>query len=130
MTEETPCHKKPVVYTIPGMDSVEVRRDLLGFTFNHQYNSPERLEQSIANVIAAVEYVRQHAGSFGLDPDHLCLWSCSGGGPHISFALRDRPAYVRCVVLYYTILDLHPVDWLVSALGREKAPSLFSRCLH
>jgi acetyl esterase/lipase len=183
MTEETPPHKRPVVYTLPGLDSIELQRDLaynpavdqdlrldaylpsnsppdtplpgvlfihggpvpaqrgsvkesgqyrswgalaaasglLGFTFNHQYNAPEQLEQSVGNVIAAVEYIRQQASTFNLDPDRLCLWTCSGGGPHICFALRDRPAYVRCLVLYYAILDLRPVDWLVSALGQETA---------
>ncbi len=91
----------------------------VAFTFNHRYHAPELLPQSVGDVAAAIAYVREHAAAFSLDLDRLCLWTCSGGGLRITFALRDQPAYVRCLVIYYAVLDLRPVDFLVKALGEE-----------
>jgi acetyl esterase/lipase len=181
MTEETPLHKKAVVFTIPSMDDVVAERDiayasvdnhdllldvyrpssvaagqrlpgvifihggpvppdfprkdsgqyqswgklaaaseLVGITFNHDYHAPEQLPQSAANVLAAIAFVRENAARFHLDPNRICLWTCSGGGPHICFALRDQPAYVRCLVVYYAIMDVQPVSFLVDALSEEE----------
>ena len=179
MAEEISPHKRPIVYTIPGMKDVDIRRDLecgadlhfdaylpqgamngsplpgvvfihggpvplergsvkdsgqyrswgalvaaagfAGFTINHHYHAPDQLVQSAENVLTAVNHIRERASDFNLDPERLCLWTCSGGGPHICFALRERPSYIRCLVAYYCVLDLRPVDWLVEAVGQEVA---------
>ena len=34
------------------------------------------------------------------------MWAFSGGGPHLTVALRKPLNYVRCLVAYHTILDL------------------------
>ena len=34
------------------------------------------------------------------------MWAFSGGGPHLTVALRKPLNYIRCLVAYYTILDL------------------------
>lgn len=180
MAEEIPREERTVVYTVPDMDKVVVKRNLVyrrdmgqellldaylphhaqpgdalpgvifihggpvpadwavkdrgqyrswgplaaasgfvAFTFNHRYHAPELLLQSVEDVVAAIVYVRENAAAFSLDPDRLCLWTCSGGGPHITFALREQPDYVCCLVIYYAVLDLRPVDFLVEALGEE-----------
>lgn len=184
MPDETAPHQKPVVHRVPGMDQVQVRRDvvyhhavgkelvmdiylpphaagepalpgvlfihggpvpadragsmkemgqyrswgalaaacgMVGFTFNHHYDAPKQLEQAVTNVSAALDYIRREAGALGLDRDRICLWTCSGGGPLICFALRDRPAFVRCLVLYYAILDARRFDWLVGEVGQGTA---------
>jgi hypothetical protein len=93
---------------------------LVGVTFSHNYYAPELLPQSAANVMDAIAFVRDNAARFQLDPQRLCLWTCSGGGPHISFALRDKPDFVRCLVSYYAIMDVRPVEFLVNALSEEE----------
>jgi len=79
---------------------------LAGITFNHRYWSRTDLDQSEADVVDAISYVRDNADSLSVDPNRLCLWAFSGGGPLLSFALRERPDYIRCLVAYYAVLDL------------------------
>ncbi len=184
MPEEIAPHQRPIVHRVPGMDQVQVRRDvvyhraagkechmdvylpptaagepalpgvlfihggpvpadragsvkgmgqyrswgalaaasgMVSFTFNHHYDAPKQLERAVTNVSAAVDYVRREAGALGIDPNRLCLWTCSGGGPLICFALRHKPPFVRCLVLYYAILDARRFDWLVGEVGQETA---------
>ena len=169
MNKDLPLHERRVVYQIPGMDNVEVQRDLIykrvegtelkmdvytppglpndtrvpgvlfihggpipsdfrpqlkdwgqyvsygeliaasglvGVTFNHRYHDFTQLDQSASDIAAAIRYVRDHAELFHFDSDRLCLWAISGGGPFLSFALRDKPTFVRCIVAYYASLDL------------------------
>jgi acetyl esterase/lipase len=94
---------------------------LVGITFNHRYHAPGMLEQSAQVVVAAIGYFRTHANTFNLNPNRLCLWTCSGGGSQICFALREQPVYIRCMVLYYTLLDLRPIPRHVDALGETVA---------
>jgi acetyl esterase/lipase len=78
---------------------------LVGVTFNHRYTRLSELEHSVADVNDAISYVRSRADSFGMDPDRLCLWTFSGGGPQLAPFLQDRPEHVRCIVAFYTVLD-------------------------
>lgn len=157
----------PVVYSVPGMDRVAVRRDLkyaraaephllmdvytpprlrrgesrpavvfihggvpagsrvkemavfkswgrlaaasgmVGVTFTHRLgNRAPRLSDAAADVAAAVEHVRANAASLGVDKDRICLVAFSAGGPLLSAAMRERPAYVRCLVAFYAYLDI------------------------
>ena len=67
------------------------------------------MQDSQSEVADLVAYVRDHAASFGIDKDRICLWAFSGGGPFLSQAMRETPAYVRCIVSYYALLDLQPL---------------------
>lgn len=96
-----------------------------GVTFNHRYANPAELEQSAGDVNSAIEYVRTHAEELRIDPDRLCLWAFSGGGPQLSPTLSDRPSYVRCIVAYYALLDLRHFDHQGSA-GIEAVRTRFS----
>lgn len=69
-----------------------------------------------------------NAVSLRIDPDRLCLWGFSGGGPLLSFVLRDPPAFVRCLVAYYAVLDLRHLGER-SELDRETARA-FSPAAH
>jgi acetyl esterase/lipase len=90
---------------------------LVGVTFNHRYHALTDLERSDQDILAAIQYVRERSTSFHLDPDRLCLWVFSGGGPFLQVALRDKPDFVRCAVAYYAALDLSDKD--KKALGDE-----------
>ena len=80
---------------------------MVGVTFTHRLGYPKPLlNESAADVEAAVAYVRANADSLGVDKDRLCLAAYSGGGPLLSAAMRDRPPYVRCLVAFYAFLDV------------------------
>ena len=91
----------------------------VGFTFDHGYTAFNRLEDAAEDVESALSYIRSHFDEFGLDPDRICLWVCSGGGPLLSSALREQPDYVRCVVAYYAYLDLRRKPDIVDIFPAE-----------
>ncbi len=81
---------------------------LIAVTFNHRSTEAlTRLYEAAGDVDDLISYVRDHAGTLGIDPDILAIWTCSAGSP-LGFraALRNAPSYVRCVVSYYGISDL------------------------
>jgi acetyl esterase/lipase len=78
---------------------------LVGIAFNHRYRSLRDLEHSVADIKAVIQRVQAQADSLGVDPDRLCLWTFSGGGPQLASFLRDRPEHLRCIVAFYTVLD-------------------------
>lgn len=160
--------RKRVVYQVPGMDAVEVRRDLVyhqaggeeltmdvylppglgegerrpgvllvhggpvppqlwskvkgmgvflsygellaasgmvAVAFNHRFLDVAGIGAAASNVAAAIACARENAPAFHLDPDRLCVWAFSGGGPFLAPILRERPPYVRSLVSYYALLD-------------------------
>jgi len=80
----------------------------IGIPFNHRYYGPEYLETAQSDIRDLLSYIREHAGRFGLDRDRISLWAFSGGGPLVSWALREAPPYIHALVLYYTMLDTNP----------------------
>ena len=84
---------------------------MVGVTFTHRLGYPKPLmRESASDVEAAVAYVRANADTLGVDKDRLCLAAYSAGGPLLSPAVRDRPAYVRCLVAFYAFLDVQQSD--------------------
>ncbi len=81
---------------------------LIGVVANHR--STERgtkLEEAAQDVDDVIAFVRKQAADLAIDPDRLCLWTCSAGGPvTLRSVLRDTPRFVRAVVAYYCLLDL------------------------
>ncbi len=76
----------------------------VGVTFNHR--STERftkIRDAASDVDDAIAYARGHADALGIDPDRICLWAYSAGGPFLRTMLRDKPAFVRCIVGYYSM---------------------------
>lgn len=99
----------------------------VGVPFNHRFYGFERLEQDGEDIAAAMAYVREHADELHVDPDRLCLWAFSGGGPFLSAALRKQPAYVRCLVAYYAVMDLRPLgtaEGMAGSLSEEALNTL------
>lgn len=79
---------------------------LVAVTFNHRLTTNDNVVEGGEDLRALVETVRTNAARWNVDPDRLCLAFYSAGGPLASVPLRDRPPYVKCVVLYYPFLDL------------------------
>lgn len=79
---------------------------LVGVTFNHRMTTNDNVDVASGDLRAAIDLVRTNAAQWNIDPDRLCLAFYSAGGPLSSMPLRERPPYVKCVVLYYPFLDL------------------------
>jgi acetyl esterase/lipase len=79
---------------------------LVGVTFNHRLTTNDNVAEGSDDLKALVATVRANAAAWNIDPDRLCLAFYSAGGTLASLPLRERPPYVRCVVLFYPFLDL------------------------
>jgi len=80
---------------------------LIGVTFTHSLGYPKpMLVDAASDVTAAIKYVRTNADALNIDEDQLSMAAYSGGGPMLSLALRERPAYVRCLLAFYAFLDI------------------------
>ncbi|HEX6508394.1 MAG TPA: prolyl oligopeptidase family serine peptidase [Chloroflexota bacterium] len=83
---------------------------LVAVTFNHR--SSERgteLPEAASDIDDLVTYIRNHADRLGIDAHRLCVWTCSAGPPvGLRSILRDRPGWVRCIVIHYGVMDLQP----------------------
>ena len=85
---------------------------MIGVTFTHRLGYPKPMLADAANdVMSAIEYFRSNAHSLNIDKDRLCLAAYSGGGPMLSLALRERLAYVRCLLAFYAFLDIRQSEW-------------------
>jgi len=96
----------------------------VGVTFNSRYYGFDHLDEAADNIRAAVAYIRAHADELGVDGERLCLWAFSGGGVFLADWLRERPVYVRCLVAYYTMMDLRPLASVESLAGVVAAETL------
>ena len=79
---------------------------LIGVTFNHRFHTPLQFPESQADVLAAIEYVRARGIELHVDSERIGFWVFSGGGPHASWVLRERPSYLRCLLAFYAVLDM------------------------
>lgn len=80
--------------------------NLVGVIFNHRLFAVENLLQSADDITAAIQFVRDNALQFNIDPQRLGIWGFSGGGPLLGFALRGDFPFIRCWLAFYTRLDL------------------------
>jgi acetyl esterase/lipase len=100
----------------------------VGVTFNHRYWgwTREDLDRSFGDVLDAIRFVREQAATYHADPDHAALWAFSGGGPHLSLALRNQLDFVRCLVSFYAIVDMVPEARLLSIDPEKEGLAEFS----
>jgi acetyl esterase/lipase len=83
---------------------------LIALTFNHRSSEQgTKLPDAAGDVDDLLAYVRDHADHFGIEADRLCVWTCSAGPPvGLRSVLRDRPDWLRCIVIHYGVMDLQP----------------------
>jgi acetyl esterase/lipase len=98
---------------------------------NHRStNGFRHLEGAAQDVDAAVDHVRMNGSDLGIDPERIAIWTCSAGAPFaLRTALRDRPAYIRALVAFYSIMDLRPGREMISSDIPDKVVADFS-CSH
>ena len=91
----------------------------IGVTFTHRLGFPNPyLENSAADVGAALDYVRKNAATLNADPDRICLAAYSAGGPLLTLGFDEKRPYVRCLVAVYAFLDVQRGDG-AGARGRD-----------
>jgi acetyl esterase/lipase len=84
----------------------------VGVTFTHRLEYPNRsLENGARDLRAAIDYVRSNADKYDVDKDRLCLISFSASGPMLSLAMRGDTPYVRCLVGFYSFMDIQQSDY-------------------
>jgi acetyl esterase/lipase len=95
---------------------------MVAVAFTHRLHEASDYPGAAADVRALVDHVRGKADALGVDPDRLAVWVFSGGGPLAAFVFRERPAYVRCAVLYYAILDFENAPKAYASVPPELSP--------
>ncbi|MGC5323909.1 alpha/beta hydrolase [Brevibacillus sp. SYSU BS000544] len=53
-------------------------------------------------------YVQEHSEELHIHPKQIGVWVCSAGGPSsLTAVLRSTPDWLKCIVSYYALMDLH-----------------------
>ncbi len=94
---------------------------LAAITFDkHAWRDVAGLHRTSAEVEQVIDSVRGSLAEYGLDPEKLALWVFSAGPPHgLRRALAEAPRYLRCLAVYYGVMDLRP-----QAAGAEEEAAL------
>jgi acetyl esterase/lipase len=84
---------------------------LTAIVFNHRAGFPKvELAAATADLRDVVSWARAQARSWNADPERICLLAFSGGGPLLSFAMREPASHLRCQVGVYPILDIENLE--------------------
>jgi len=105
---------------------------LIAVMFKHRTDEGyTKLREASSDVDDLVHSVRSNAASLQVDAERLCLWAFSQGPLHgFCTALRDTPAYIRCLVAYYGGMSImNPVYFHWSAEDDDLAKA-FSPVYH
>ncbi len=72
-------------------------------TFDHSSTEMLAKPRVFADEVdALIDYLRDHDDELGIDGDRLCLFTLSSASPFaLRTALRDKPSYLRCLVIFY-----------------------------
>ena len=80
---------------------------IVAVTFTHRLRWPiSQLNESAADVRAAIDFARANASKFNANPDRMCIAAYSAGGPLLTVALQDERRYVRCQLAIYPLVDV------------------------
>jgi acetyl esterase/lipase len=100
---------------------------MVGVTFTHRLSAQKAsLAVAAGDVTAAVNYIRSNAESLNVDRERICLVAYSAGGPMLSMVMRDKPAYVRCMVAFYAFMDIQQAGNLFEAHESPETVRSFS----
>ena len=80
----------------------------VGITFNHRFYGwdMKSLTDARSDVADAIAYIRGNAERLGIDSERISLWALSAGSLFLGPAISDAPSFVRCMVFYYSVMDL------------------------
>lgn len=78
---------------------------LAGIVFNHRFNGLNDFKTPADDIRALVDFIRANAEKYSIDKDRICLWFFSGGGSFIGRFLSEQPEWLKCIVIYYGVVD-------------------------
>lgn len=79
---------------------------MVAVTFNHRLFDVQSFPDSEEDLLQALDFVRTNSSSYNIDPERICIWYVSFGGPLLSIPLRRDLSFLRCLIAYYAPLDL------------------------
>jgi acetyl esterase/lipase len=81
---------------------------MVAVMFTHRFSPPPKLllVEAASDLSAALQYLRSNAESFQADGDRVGVCAWSSGGELLTPLLAQRPAFVRCLVAFYALLDV------------------------
>ena len=81
---------------------------MVAVMFTHRFSPPPQslLVEAATDLTAALRYLRSNAESFHADADRVCVCAWSSGGALLTPLLTERPAFLRCLVAFYALLDV------------------------
>ncbi len=99
---------------------------LVAVTFSHRLAGSTVEDSAALDVRDAVRYVIEHATALAIDPNRLCLWAVSMGGVVFGRTLLEFSGRIRCLVLYYAVVEPAVFHDLVgdSQAGTHSSPGL------
>ena len=93
---------------------------LAGVTFNHRSSlGATELHEAASDVDDLIAHVREQSDELGLDPDRMCIWTCSAGGPIGMRVALGSHEYLRCAVCFYGMLDLRHLEQIPDSVSDE-----------
>jgi dienelactone hydrolase len=104
---------------------------LVGVTFNHRSTlGATALREAASDVDDLISHVRGRDDELGIDPERLCIWTCSAGGPIGMRAALGGHSYVRCAVCFYGMLDLRQLRDQIPETVADEVVQYFSPVCH
>ena len=94
----------------------------IAVTFNHRSSERfSKIYQVASDIDDLINYVRTNGESLNIDKDSIGIWVCSAGVPFgMRAAMREAPAFVRCIIAYYGFMNLqHMRDALPAEVTDE-----------
>ncbi|AKS36298.1 hypothetical protein AFA91_12755 [Mycolicibacterium goodii] len=93
-------------------------------SIDYRLSAEARYPHPIDDVLAALDWVRAHADTYGLDADQVARWGSSAGGYLMAqAALRDTVG-LSALVLHYPLTDPSGVDAVRPFFGELDADGL------
>lgn len=85
-----------------------VARGFVGVTVGHRFQEAAGVGAAASRLDAALAWLRAHADRLEADADRLAMWAFSGAGTLVAPLIRQPPAGLRALVLFYAALDVRP----------------------
>jgi len=100
---------------------------LAAVAFDHRLrvgaNGAVHVDEAIADVKSVQAYLRMHATELSIDPERLCWFAVSAGGPLLTVPLNEGTA-PRCLVNFYAFADVQGLGMFSRSLSPAAARKL------
>lgn len=87
---------------------------------DYRLSGEARYPAQVEDARLALDWVRAHAGEYGLDPARMVLWGASAGGTLAALVGLEAPEGVRGVVDWYGPADLDAMARFSAERGAEE----------